>query len=36
MADITIQKIREDSASKSLQVTVPADRVRAAEDRAVA
>src|SRR5512134_676241 len=36
MTDITIQKIREDSASKSLQVTVPADRVRAAEDRAVA
>lgn len=35
MTDITIQKTKEDAASASLQVTVPVDRVRAAEDRAV-
>jgi trigger factor len=35
MSDITIQKTKEDAASASLQVTVPVDRVRAAEDRAV-
>lgn len=35
MTDITIEKTREDGASTSLQVTVPVDRVRAAEDRAV-
>jgi trigger factor len=35
MSDITIQKTKEDGASASLQVTVPVDRVRAAEDRAV-
>ena len=35
MTDISIQKTREDAASASLQVTVPVDRVRAAEDRAV-
>ncbi len=35
MSEITVQKTKEDSASKSLQVTVPADMVRAAEDRIV-
>ena len=35
MSDITIQKTKEDAASASLQVTVPVDRVRAAEDRAI-
>lgn len=35
MSDITIEKTREDAASTSLQVTVPADRVKAAEDKAV-
>jgi trigger factor len=35
MSDITIQKTKEDAASASLQVTVPVDRVRAAETRAV-
>jgi trigger factor len=35
MSDITIQKTKADAASASLQVTVPVDRVRAAEDRAV-
>ena len=35
MTDISIQKTREDAASASLQVTVPVDRVRAAEERAV-
>jgi len=35
MTDISIQKTKEDAASASLQVTVPVDRVRAAEDRAV-
>jgi trigger factor len=35
MTDITIQKTKEDAASASLQVTVPVDRVKAAEDRAV-
>ena len=35
MSDISIQKTKEDAASASLQVTVPVDRVRAAEDRAV-
>ncbi|MEO6068703.1 MAG: trigger factor [Gemmatimonadota bacterium] len=36
MTDIAIQKTKEDLASKSLQVTVPAERVKAAEDGAVA
>ena len=36
MTDIAIQKTKEDLASKSLQVTVPADRVKAAEAQAVA
>ncbi|HWA40993.1 MAG TPA: trigger factor family protein, partial [Gemmatimonadales bacterium] len=36
MTDIAIQKTKEDLASKSLQVTVPADRVKAAEAGAVA
>jgi trigger factor len=36
MTDIAIQKTKEDLASKSLQVTVPADRVKAAESQAVA
>ena len=35
MSDITVQKTKEDSASKSLQITVPADRVREAEAKAV-
>ncbi len=35
MTDISIQKTKEDAASASLQVTVPVDRVKAAEDRAV-
>jgi trigger factor len=35
MADITVVKTAEDSGSKALQVTVPVDRVRAAESRAV-
>jgi len=35
MTAITIQKTSGDAASKALQVTVPADRVRQAEDRAV-
>ena len=36
MTDIAIQKTKEDLASKRLQVTVPAERVKAAEDGAVA
>jgi len=35
MTDITINKTKEDAASASLQVTVPVDRVKAAEDKAV-
>ncbi len=35
MSDISIQKTKEDGASASLQVTVPVDRVKAAEARAV-
>jgi trigger factor len=35
MTDISIQKTKEDAASASLQVTVPVDRVKAAEERAV-
>lgn len=35
MPDISITKTKEDVASKSLQVSVPADRVRQAEKRAV-
>lgn len=35
MTDITIEKTKEDAASASLQVTVPVDRVKAAEDKAV-
>lgn len=35
MSDIAVQKTKEDSASKSLQITVPADRVRQAEARAL-
>src|SRR5919108_1683194 len=35
MSQITVEKTAEDSASKSLRVTVPVDRVRQAEDRAV-
>lgn len=35
MTTITIQNTSGDAASKSLQVTVPAERVRLAEDRAV-
>ena len=34
MSDISIVKTKEDEASKSLQVTVPVDRVRQAEDKA--
>lgn len=35
MSDITVTKTAEDAASKSLRVTVPVDRVQAAEVRAV-
>ena len=35
MTDITVEKTAEDAASKSLKVTVPVDRVRAAETKAV-
>lgn len=35
MADISITKTKEDLASKSLQVTVPSERVQAAEAKAV-
>ena len=35
MTTITIQKTSEDAALQSLQVTVPVERVRLAEDRAV-
>src|SRR6476660_116469 len=35
MTEITVEKTAEDSASKSLRVTVPVDRVRQAEDAAV-
>ncbi len=35
MSQITVEKTAEDSASKSLRVTVPVDRVREAEARAV-
>ncbi len=35
MSDISVVKKAEDQASKALQVTVPVDRVRAAEGRAV-
>src|SRR5512147_365730 len=35
MPDISITKTKEDAASKSLQVSVPADRVKQAEKRAV-
>ncbi len=35
MSQITIEKTAEDSASKSLRVTVPVDRVREAEARAL-
>ena len=36
MTEIAIQKTKEDLASKSLQVTIPAERVKAAETGAVA
>ena len=35
MSQITVEKTAEDSASKSLRVTVPVDRVREAEERAL-
>src|SRR5438093_5863789 len=35
MSQITVEKTSEDSASKSLRVTVPVDRVREAEAKAV-
>ncbi len=35
MTEITVTKTAEDSASKAFKVTVPVDRVRAAEERAV-
>ena len=35
MTEITIRKTQEDAASASLQVTIPVDRVQAAEGRAV-
>lgn len=36
MSDITVTKTAEDAASRAFRVTVPVDRVKAAEDRAVA
>ncbi len=36
MSEITIEKTAEDAASRSLRVTVPVDRVQAAENKAVA
>jgi len=36
MSDITVTKTAEDAASKSFRVSVPVDRVKAAEERAVA
>ena len=36
MSNITIQKKSEDAASRSMQVTVPVERVKQAEDKAVA
>lgn len=36
MSEITIEKTAEDAASRSLRVTVPVDRVQAAESKAVA
>ena len=35
MSQITVEKTAEDAASRSLKVTVPVDRVRAAEAKAV-
>jgi trigger factor len=35
MSEITVEKTAEDSASKSLRVTIPVDRVREAEAKAV-
>ncbi|MBA3583646.1 MAG: trigger factor [Gemmatimonadetes bacterium] len=35
MSEITVEKTAEDSASKSLRVTVPVDRVREAEEKAL-
>ena len=35
MSQITVEKTAEDAASKSLKVTVPVERVRAAEAKAV-
>jgi hypothetical protein len=35
MSQITVEKTAEDSASESLRVTVPVDRVREAEAKAV-
>src|SRR5262247_402975 len=35
MSQITVEKTAEDSASKSLRVTVPVDRVREAEAKAL-
>jgi trigger factor len=35
MSQITVEKTAEDSASKSLRITVPVDRVREAEQKAV-
>ena len=35
MTEITVTKTAEDAASKAFKVTVPVDRVRAAEERAV-
>src|SRR6476620_370762 len=35
MSEITVEKTAEDSASKSLRVTVPVDRVREAEAKAL-
>jgi len=36
MSEITIEKTGEDAASRSLRITVPVERVRAAESKAVA
>ena len=35
MTEITVTKTAEDQASKELQITVPVDRVRAAEGKAL-
>lgn len=36
MTEITVEKTGEDAASRSLKITVPVERVQAAESKAVA